>query len=96
VDLPRLDSRPALRSRKAVPVVSQETPTASLETAGLHTSLVAGDVSAATTVATLDRALGRSQAIGVALDGIGRRLLDGLDRGADLVSLGLVACGSSG
>jgi hypothetical protein len=96
VDLPRFDSRPALRSRKAGLVVSNGTATESLGTAGPHTSLVAGDISAATTVATLDRALGRSQAIGVALNGIRRRLLDGLDRGADLVSLGLVACGSSG
>lgn len=78
--LPRLASRPAFRSRKAVAKCQRHIVPISqpkLKCYRLHTSLVAAHISTAAAVAS-SMALGR-KAIGVALGRVSRCLLNGLN-----------------
>jgi hypothetical protein len=95
VGLSRFDSRPALRSRKAMVLSSaKQAMPWSVELEGVRTGLVAAHMSAAAAVAALVRgARRRSSAIAVALDSARLGLGDGLHgRSGRLISLDVVAC----
>lgn len=87
-----MESRPALRSRKAASTVNKRSPVVGPETTGLRTSLVAAQVGTATAAGSGDRALGGSQAIRVALGRVGRCPIDDLGGGGGLDGLLRVTC----